>query len=140
MKTNLVLFLQFAGVIHLGLLCAGLLMPRAVSMRSHVATLPPFLGRLFWVYYGFIALCLASFGALSFFLAPQLASGSALARAVCAFLALFWTTRLFVSAFVLDVRPYLTNAFWKTGYHATNLVFVVLPAIYGWAAVAGGQR
>ncbi|HMP83155.1 MAG TPA: hypothetical protein PKA41_10690 [Verrucomicrobiota bacterium] len=138
MKTNIVLLLQFAGVLHLGLIAAGLLMLRVVNMRSHVAALPPFLGRLFWVYYGFIALCLVSFGAASFFLAPQLATGSILARAVCAFLALFWTVRLFVAAFVFDVSPYLTSGFHKLGYHATNVVFALLPVIYCWAALAGG--
>jgi len=49
-------------------------------------------------------LFLAGFGALSFFLASELASGGALSRAVCGFLALFWTMRLLVAALVFDVR------------------------------------
>jgi len=130
--------LQLAGLIHLGLIVAGAMMPRAVQLRSHIAALPPFIHRLFWVYYSFIGLFLLSFGTLSFFLAPELASGTVLARAVCGFLAVFWTMRLFVAAFVFDVGPYLTNAFWKIGYHATNVVFALLPVIYGWAALAGG--
>ena len=130
--------LQLAGVMHLGLMAAGLMMPRAVKLRDHVATLPPFIRRLFWVYYSFIALFLTGFGALSFFLAAELASGTALARAVCGFLSIFWMVRLFVAAFVFDVSPYLTSAFWRTGYHATNVVFALLPVIYGWAAIARG--
>ena len=113
MKTNLILLLQIAAVMHVGLIAAGVMMPGAVKLRQHVATLPPFIGRLFWVYYGFIALFLVSFGALSFFLAAELASGTALARAVCGFLTLFWTLRLFVAAFVFDVKPYLTSVLWK---------------------------
>ena len=113
-------------------------MPRAVKLRSHVAALPPFIQRLFWVYYGFIALFLVSFGALSFFLATELASGTALARAVCGFLAVFWTIRLCIAAFVFDVSPYLAGTFWKVGYHATNIVFAILPVIYGWVAWTGG--
>jgi hypothetical protein len=137
---KLITALQLAGLSHLGLMAAGALMPRAVRLSEHVRTLPPFIRRLFWVYYTFIGLFLVGFGALSFFLAPQLASGSALARAVCGFLAVFWTLRLFVAAMVFDVRPYLTNRFWKLGYHATNVVFVLLPAIYVRAAFAGGVR
>jgi len=75
---------------------------------------------------------------LSFFLAPELASGTALARAVCGFLAAFWTMRLCVAAFVFDVSPYLAGALWKIGYHATNVVFALLPVIYGWGVLAGG--
>jgi hypothetical protein len=141
MKTNtLILLLQLAGLLHLGLLCAGLLMPRAVNLRAHLATLPPFVRRLFWVYYAFIGLCIVSFGCVSFTFAGTLASGGGLARAVCAFLAVFWTIRLIAAMFVFDVRPYLKNTFWRLGYHATNLVFVGLPVIYGFAAWKGGNR
>ncbi len=138
MNTNtLVLLLRFAGTLHLGLLCAGLLMPRAINLRTHLAALPPFIRRLFWVYYLFIGFCLFSFGLITMTFAGSLASGDALARAVCAFLAGFWTIRLVAAAFIFDVRPYLTNAFWRIGYHATNVVFITLPVIYGMAAWKG---
>ena len=137
---KLVTALQLAGLMYLGLIAAGAMMPRAVKLRYHLAALPPFIHRLFWVYYSFIAFFLVSFGALSFFFAPELASGTVLARAICGFLAVFWTIRLFVSTFVFDVSPYLTNAFWKAGYHATNIVFALLPVFYGWGALAGGAR
>jgi hypothetical protein len=135
---KLTLALQFAGLLHLGLIAAGALMPSVVNLRTNLTSLPPFIRRLFWVYYAFIALSLVSFGAVSFLLADSLASGTLLARAVCGFLAAFWTIRLFAAAFVFDVKPYLTNAIWKAGYHATNIVFALLPVIYGWAAFAGG--
>jgi hypothetical protein len=135
---KLILALQFAGLLHIGLVVAGALMPRAVNLRSNLTDLPPFIRRLFWVYYTFIGLSLASFGALSFFLADALASGTTLARAVCGFLAVFWTLRLIVAVFVFDVKPYLTNQLWATGYHATNVVFAALPMIYGWGALGGG--
>ena len=135
---KLVLALQFAGVMHLGLIAAGVLMPRVVQVRKHVSSLPPFIHRLFWVYYMFIGLCLVSFGALSFFFASELASGTPLARAVCGFLAVFWIVRLLVATLVFDVNPYLTNGLLKLGYHATNLAFVLLPIIYGWVAIVGG--
>lgn len=138
MNTNtLVLLLRFAGTLHLGLLCAGLLMPRAVNLRTHLAALPPFIRRLFWVYYVFIGFSLISFGLITVTFAPALASGDGLARAICAFLAVFWTIRLVAAAFIFDVRPYLTNPLWRIGYHATNIAFVTLPFIYGAAACHG---
>ncbi len=135
---NLTLALQIAGVLHLGLLCAGLLMPRAVKLRAHLAALPEFIRRLFWVYYTFIGLCLVSFGLITFALAGTLAGGDILARTVCAFLAAFWTVRLIAATFVFDVRPYLTNPLWRVGYRATNIVFIYLPVVYIWAAWKGG--
>jgi hypothetical protein len=140
MKTpNLILLLQIAGVLYLGLMCAGALMPRAVNLRANLATLPPFIRRLFWVYYAFIGLCLVSFGLITVIFAQTLAAGGGLARALCIFLALFWTVRLVAATFVFDVRPYLTNSFWRLGYHATNIAFIYLPVVYAWVAWKGGQ-
>ncbi len=136
---KLTMLLQLAGLLHLGLLCAGALMPGVVGLRQHLAGVPPFVRNLMWVYYGFIGVSLACFGAVSFFLADALASGEPLARAVCAFFAAFWTARLLVAAFVFDLRPYLTNGWRRAGYHATNVVFALLPVVYLWAAVKGGN-
>jgi len=140
MKTNtLVLLLQFAGILHVGLVCAGLLMPRVTNLSHHLAALPMFIRRLFWVYYTFIGLCLVSFGCLTLSLAGTLAEGTVLARSVCGFLAAFWTLRLLVATFIFDVSPYLTSVYWRLGYHATNLAFIYLPVVYFVAAWKGGQ-
>ena len=36
---------------------------------------------------------------------------------------------------LLDVNPYLVSGWWRLGYAATNVVFCILPFLYGWAAV-----
>jgi hypothetical protein len=134
MNIDLTLLLQIAGVLHLGLMCAGLLMPRVVGMRGHLAKLPPFIRQLFWVYYCFIALCLVSFSIITVAFAGTLAAGGTLARALCAFFALFWTLRLIAGTFVFDMRPYLTSPSRRVGYHALNIAFMYLPIVYGLAA------
>lgn len=113
-------------------------MPRVVNMREHLHLLPKFIQQLFWVYYCFIGLCLVSFGLGTFFLADQLASGTALARAVCGFLAVFWTVRFIAGTFVFDLRPYLTSTWRRVGLTAANMVFTCLPILYGWVALKGG--
>ncbi len=135
---KLPLLLQIAGVLHLGLVVAGATMPRTVKLNEHLAGLPPFIRRLFYVYYSFIALSLVGFGALTFFCADALAAGGPLARGVCLFLTAFWTLRLIAAAFIFDVRPYLTSGLLRLGYHATNLVFVYLLAVYVLALWKGG--
>src|SRR5437879_3959327 len=69
-------------------------------------------------------LTLLSFGGLTFFYAPAMASGEPLARALCVFLATFWILRLIVAVFVFDVRPYLANWFYRLGYYLTTAVFI----------------
>jgi hypothetical protein len=137
MKLNLTLALQIAGLLHLGLMCAGLLMPRVVNMRAHLNVLPPFLRQLFWVYYTFIGLCLVSFCIITLAFADTLAAGGSLARALCAFFAVFWTVRWIAGTFVFDLRPYLTSTWLRVGYHAINIVFAYLPVVYAWAALKG---
>jgi hypothetical protein len=132
MKTTT--FLQIAGALHLGLIWAGATMPGAVNLRAHLAALPPLVRRLFWVYFTFIGLTLLGFGLITFFYAPALAGGAPLARALCGFLAVFWTLRLIIAAVVLDVRPYLTTTYYRLGYPATTAVFIYLTAVYSWAA------
>ncbi len=138
MTISLSVLLQVAGVMHVGLMCAGLMMPKVVNMHAHLAGLPAFIRQLFWVYYTFIALCLVSFSVITFVFAETLASGTTLARALCVFFALFWTLRLLVATFVFDMRPYLTSRGRRVGYHALNVVFMYLPLVYALAASRPG--
>lgn len=66
------------------------------------------------------------------------AGGSDLARAVCAFLAIFWMVRLVAASLIFDLRPYLTTRFRRIGYQATNVAFAYLPVVYAWVAWKGG--
>lgn len=134
---NVILLLKCAGIAHLGLMAAGALMPQVVQLPNHLRSLPPFVRQLFWVYYAFIGLCLVSFGAGSFFLAEELTSGTPIARSLCAFLAVFWTLRLVVAAFVFDLKPYLTHPWRRVGLAAANIVFAILPILYASIAWKG---
>jgi hypothetical protein len=136
---KLPLLLQLAAVTHLGLIAAGLLMPRTVGLLQHLAGLPPFIRQLFWTYYAFIGLCLVGFGLGTFFLADELASGTPLARAVCGFFTVFWTIRLVVAHAVFDLRPYVTTRWHRVGLFLANTVFGLLPFVYGWVAWKGGR-
>ncbi len=136
---TLTLLLQIAGLLHIGLVWAGATMPAAVNLRTHLATLPSFIRRLFYVYLSFIGMLLVGFGGLTFFYAGTLAAGGGLSRAICILLTAFWSLRLIAAAFVFDVRPYLTNWLYRIGYHAINLVFVYLLAVYVLAAWKGGS-
>lgn len=127
--------IQLGGLIHFAILIASALTPGVLEWRRHLATLPPLLRQLFWVYGSFIVLVIVSFGTMSLAHPGALASGDPLARTVCGMIALFWSVRLAVQCFVFDARPFLTNALRKVGYHALTLSFIALALIYGGAAI-----
>jgi hypothetical protein len=134
MTITLTLLLQVAGLMHFGLMAAGLMMPKVVRLRWHLAELPPFVRQLFWVYYSFIALCLVGFSIITIAFASTLAAGSGLARALCVFFAVFWTVRLYAATFVFDMQPYLTSRVRRVGYGVLNVAFAYLPIVYILAA------
>ncbi|CAM2885965.1 hypothetical protein [Rariglobus hedericola] len=128
------LLIRCGALTHLGLAAAGLLMPRVTGLWAEARTFTPFARGLFRTYYMFIGFCLVSFGIGTWFLAEHLADGSVLARAVCAFLAGFWILRVVAAVWLIDVSPFLTNVWYRIGYHTLNVVFSGLPLIYFWVA------
>jgi hypothetical protein len=135
----LITLLQVAALLHLGLFWAGLTMPKAISLRTHLAQVPVFIRRLFYVYYGFIGLVLAAFGLMTFWYAAPMVSGEPVARALSTLMAVFWLVRLGAALFVFDVRPYLNSWFRRMGYFALNGVFVYLVVLYAFIAWRGGH-
>ena len=72
------------------------------------------------------------FGTISLLCTAELAASSLLARSFCGFAAAFWLARLLVQFFVFDAKPFLTNWFYKAGYHGLTVLFIALAGIYGW--------
>ena len=132
---TLELWLRFAGCVHFGILIASGLTPVGLKWRENLASLHPFLRRLFWVYGAFIALVIASFGVLTLLYADAMARGEGAARGLCGFIAVFWLVRLGVQLFVFDARPFLTNWFYRVGYQALTLAFIGHVAVYGTAVL-----
>jgi hypothetical protein len=135
MSMSLEPFIFLGGVLHFGILIASALTPNVLDWRRELAKLTLLSRQLIWVHGAFIVLVIIAFGVLATCFSAELASGSALARGMCAFVALFWGARLGVQFIVFDATAYLTTAFLKTGYHALTFVFVYLAAVFAIAAV-----
>jgi hypothetical protein len=129
-------FLQFAAALQLSILIASALVPRVLDWRRNLATLPPFLRRLFWVYGAFIVMIIVAFAFLTFLHADAMAAGEPVARSLCFLIAGFWVARLIVQFRIFDPRPFLTNSFYKIGYHGLTILFGALVLIYGQAAIS----
>jgi len=130
------ILLRLAGVLHFAILLASALTPHALDWRKNLASLHPFLRRMFWVYGAFIVLVIVNFGILTLEYADAMAAGTPLARALCTFIALFWLARLGVQFFVFDPGPFLANWFYRIGYHGLTVVFTYFVIVYGWVALA----
>lgn len=123
-----------AGIVQLGILSASALVPLKLDWRLALEGLPRLHRQLYWVYGGYVVLSILALGLISVLNAPALAAGTALARSVCAYMAVFWGVRLALQA-VLDVKPHLTGLGWRAGYHLLTVAFAYLVIVYSYAAL-----
>ena len=129
------LLLQLAAAVQLLILIASASTPRVLDWRKNLAVLHPFLRKLFWVYWVFVVMVIIAFAVLTFRHADAMAAREPVARSLCLFIAIFWGARLLVQFAIFDARPFLTNWFYKTGYHALTIIFAFLTFVYGKAAL-----
>jgi len=129
------LLLQLAAAVQLLILIASASTPRALDWRKNLAVLHPFLRKLFWVYGVFVVMVIIAFAVLTFRHADAMAAREPVARSLCLFIAIFWGARLLVQFAIFDARPFLTNWFYKTGFHALTIIFAFLTFVYGKAAL-----
>lgn len=134
--TTLETLIFIGGILHLGTLIGSAQVPRELKFHDELPKVPPLLRQWILVAGGYVVLDLIAFSLISLLCARELASGnSLLARAFCAFVAIFWLCRLLIGFFVFDARPYLRNWFLTLGYHGLTLVFTYHVLIYGTAAL-----
>lgn len=107
----------------------------AESFVDELRRLPLLLRRLVWVHEAFEVLTISGLGVVSLVSAAVLATGSRLSRSECAFIAVFWGTRLAVQWLYFTPNEYLTRAALKVGYHLLAIAFVCLTLLYGWGAI-----
>jgi hypothetical protein len=129
------LLLQLAAAVQLLILIASASTPRVLDWRKNLAVLHPFLRKLFWVYGVFVVMVIIAFAVLTFRHADAMAAREPVARSLCLFIAIFWGARLLVQFAIFDARPFLTNWFYKTGFHTLTIIFAFLTFVYGKAAL-----
>jgi hypothetical protein len=135
MTQDLLAQLIFAGgVCQLGILTASALVPFRLNWRDELRGLTPLHRQMYWTYGGYVVLAIISLGLICLFNSAELASGSGLARGVCAYIAVFWGCRVSLQP-LLKVKPHLTLWWLRLGYHSLTVVFTYLAIVFGWAAV-----
>ena len=132
---KLTTLLFIAGLLHLAITSAGLVMTLVLDWRRALLPLCGLTRHIIWTHGAFVLMTIIGFGLISLALPRQLASGEPIARAVCAFIAAFWALRLLIGLLFFDARPHLSSNALKLGYHGLTVVFVLFVIIYGAAAL-----
>jgi hypothetical protein len=123
-----------AGCLQLCVLIASSLVPLRLNWKTSLNVLPRLHRQLYWIYGGYVVLGIIANGLVAIACADDLASGSRLARFVCAQIAVFWGVRLSLQA-VLDVKEHLTTWWLHAGYHTLTLLFLSFTALFAFAAL-----
>jgi len=125
---------RLAGVAHLISLSAIIYAPIHLGWHDALGRVSKLLRQMGQVYHYYTMGTIVAMGLVSMGCAPDLVSGTPLARAVCAYIALFWIVRLGVQIYY-DFRPHVNQPWLKFGYHALSVLFVTFGALYGWLAI-----
>jgi len=128
--------LQLAGVAHIIPFAANVVAPTQLRWDEELARLPKLRRQMCNVYCHQTGGTIVALGLVSLFCAPDLAAGTALARAVCAYTAIFWAVRLWLKR-DNDFRPHLSTVWLRLSYHALTALFIVFVAIDGWGSLHG---
>ena len=124
-----------AGIGQLSVLVASALVPIRLRWREAFQTLPRQHRQKYWVYGGYVVLSIIAFGIISLTNSHELASGSRLARSMCAYMAVFWGVRLSLQA-VLDVKEHLVAWWLVVGEYVLTVLFLFFTAVFATAALA----
>jgi hypothetical protein len=132
--------LFIGGVLHIGIVSAGITMTRVLNWRRNLAPLAALTRHIIWSHAAFVLLTIIGFGAVSLAMPIPLASGTPLARAICGFIAMFWGIRLLIQFTLFDARPFLASRLLALGYHGLTIVFVYFTVVYTLAAALPTPR
>lgn len=128
------LLVRLAGLAHLISLTAMFYAPINLRWDEELSRLPRLLRQMCNVYQAYTGATIAALGLVSLCCAPDLVSGTPLARAVCAYIALFWGVRLVLQR-TYDFAPHLKTPLLRVGYHGLTVLFIVFVTFYGWLAL-----
>ena len=135
MSRTLLVLVFFAGLGQLALAIGSLAIPYLLGWREDVAKLRPLTRQVFWNYSAYIWVTNVAFGLLSTFAPGALLDGSTLARAVSAFIVLYWGGRLAVQFLYFDRSAMPRGPLFVLGEAALVSLFCYLALVYGAAAL-----
>jgi hypothetical protein len=135
---DLRLLVVLAGAGQLVLAAASLAIPRVLGWHAELRAITPMTRQVFWTYAAYVWGAHVAFGLVSVLAPDHLLDGTALARAVCAFVAVWWAARLAVALVGCERRELPDRAAVRWAHVVLLLAFTALAAGYGFVALGGG--
>ena len=133
MSSNwMVLAIQAAGVVHLGIIAANVPLPGRLRVRDHLAGVPRFIRQIFYVHWIYIIIVLGMFATFCFAFARDLAGASPLGRFLSAFMCAFWLLRIILQVLYYDPDIRRENRVLDILYLGSLLVLVVVFGVAAW--------
>jgi len=132
--------LYAAATAHLLILIASAQVPSRLNWRHDLRNLAPFNRKIFWTYGAYIVLCIMSFAALTWLLHDDILAGVHAARALAAFIAIFWTVRVGIDIFWFDYRDWPPGNALIAGHSLLTTLFAAIATVYWCAAFFTAAR
>jgi alginate O-acetyltransferase complex protein AlgI len=124
------LALWLAGAGHFVILIASAQVPARLGWRDDLAKLTPFNRKLMWTYGGFTVITILAFGVLTLVLHDEMLRGDRAARALAAFIGIYWTARIGVDLFYFGHTGWPRGRAFAVGHALLLGAFVALAATY----------
>ena len=128
----MILALQFAGAVLLGLCLLHAAMPKRFSWAEELTRLSLLNRQIFWVHTFFIALMVGQMGVLFLFFPEMLLDRTPLARLVTIGLIVFWLARAFTQFFVYSPSLWRGKRFETFVHFAFGAFWLYLVGVLTW--------
>lgn len=131
MKELLEVGLKIGGGSLVALGIASFWIPKALGWREKLAGLTPLMRELWWTYSIYVWGSHVFFAVLALGFGDWLTGGTAAATAMCAFMLLWWSVRLWLQFFGFDLQEVEGSAANRVAKHLLTLLFIGLVVLYG---------
>ncbi len=130
MKDLLEIGIIIAGV-SLTLLCIGSLwIPKVLNWKEKTASLTPLMRELWWTYSVYVWGSHIFFAVLTLFFSDWLLSQTTPAAAMCTFILLWWSIRLYLQFFGFDFAEIKNTPFNRIAKHLLTALFIGLVVLF----------
>lgn len=109
---------------------ASFWIPKALGWRKKLAGLTPLMRELWWTYSIYVWSSHVFFAVLALGFGDWLMGGSGAAKAMCTFMLLWWSVRLWLQFFGFDLSEIEGSAVNRVAKHLLTLLFIGLVILY----------
>lgn len=128
-----------SGLSQIALIIGSLAIPKVLRWQEGLKPLSTLLRQMFWTYAGYIWAINLCFGLISLFGPHILLDHSPLATMVCAFMGVYWLTRIIIQWTYFDISELPQSTFNTVAKWLLEILFIALTVVYGAAVYVNLQ-